>query len=653
MARSAILSNGRLAVGLNERGHVHDFYFPYVGLENLTTARSLHHKIGIWIGGAFSWTDDDAWDCSVDLSSDALTATCIMTNKVLGVSLRTIDFVDHEYDTWCRRIYVKNLTDSLQEIRLFMHQVFQISSAGRGDTALYEPDGNYILDYKGRVCLLIGGRSGSQEFDQYAVGNYGIEGKAGTYVDAEDGELSNHPVEHAGVDSVIRFCYQIQPGDEAQTDYWVVADDSQYACDNTHEVMRKGLDKRQKIHEQYWQEWLAISDARLSVLPGKERFLARKSLMTIKAHIDSRGGVIASCDSSIYNYGRDYYSYVWPRDGAYAIWPLIRLGYTEEPKAFIKFCRDLVTKDGYLMHKYQPDRAIGSTWHPLVHGKRRELAIQEDETATLLIALGEYYDYSKDADFVKELYESLVVKCADFLSSFIDPGTDLPHASYDLWEEKFLTTTYTTATVFAGLQVASELAEKFGTSEQKEKWTAACDKLVDRFPVFVNPDNQTFRKGFLYNQETDSLDFDNTVDISSMYGVMTFGFSPKDVNPSHAIEQTISSLRSSLESGGWPRYEGDNYFRVSDNVSNPWIIATLWVAQYFIRAGQFDSAKKLIHWVEERALPSGMFPEQVNPLDGTPKSVTPLVWSHAEYINTLLDLQHRQGDTESLDLKLE
>jgi GH15 family glucan-1,4-alpha-glucosidase len=117
-----------------------------------------------------------------------------------------------------------------------------------------------------------------------------------------------------------------------------------------------------------------------------------------------RHGLIASCDSSIYNYGKDYYSYVWPRDGAYAVWPLIRVGIFDEAKQFFSFCRDIIHPDGYLMHKYQPDRAIGSTWHPLIHGKHNELAIQEDETAIVIYMLGEYFETSKDTEFVQSLY---------------------------------------------------------------------------------------------------------------------------------------------------------------------------------------------------------------------------------------------------------
>jgi GH15 family glucan-1,4-alpha-glucosidase len=61
MARPVVLSNGQLFVGLDENALVHDFYYPYVGLENLTNARSLQHKIGVWVDGVFSWTDDGTW----------------------------------------------------------------------------------------------------------------------------------------------------------------------------------------------------------------------------------------------------------------------------------------------------------------------------------------------------------------------------------------------------------------------------------------------------------------------------------------------------------------------------------------------------------------------------------------------------------------
>lgn len=647
MARSVILGNGRLTVGLNEKGLVHDFYYPYVGLDNLTTSRSVHHKIGVWVDGDFSWMEDNAWQSSVDFSTEALISDVTLHNPDLMLTLKLKDFVDYEVDAFCRIITVHNDGDQHRSVRLFMHQVFQISRAGRGDTALYVPDEHYILDYKGRCTLLISGKQhNGEDFDEYAVGNYGIEGKQGTFKDAEDGELSGHNVEHGGVDSVIRFSLELKPHSNQTLDYWIVAADTQYNGEAIHNRLQKGLTGRLEANEHHWQHWLHTGASRLANVSDEYKAMVNKSLMVIKAHTDDRGGIIASCDSSIYNYGRDYYSYVWPRDGAYAIWPLIRLGYTEEPKAFFRFCKDIITDSGYLMHKYQPDRAIGSTWHPLLHNNRRELAIQEDETAIVIFMLGEFHHDSHDDEFTREMFGSFVVPATNFLCSFIDEATGLPHASYDLWEEKFLCSTYTAAATYRALITAADLAGKFGTGEQVRNWQEAAQSLLDRRQTFMNPDRAGYRKGFLLTPEG-SLDFDNTLDLSSLYGVITFGYYD-DLEDKQTIHEAIGEVERALynqsPSGGCPRYERDNYFRTSDRYpGNPWIITTLWLAQFYIRYRRFDEAVRIIQWAQSTALASGVMPEQINPETGDPLSVTPLVWSHAEYINTVLDISHIQA----------
>lgn len=341
MSRPVILGNGQLTVGLNENGLVHDFYYPYVGLDNLTTARSNDHKIGVWVDGKFSWVGSDNWIITINFETNALVSIVQMHNKDLRISLLLQDFVDHEFNMFCRKMTITNEADSPRDIRIFMHQVFEISRRGRGDTALFVPEENYILDYKGRYSLLIYGQSTEGTiFDQFAIGNYGIEGKEGTYKDAEDGELSGSPVEHGGVDSVLRFPCSLGANASMGLDYWIIAADSQYSAEQIHHTIKDdGLEKRLAETKHFWHEWLSPA---VKVIESADQELVdatKKSLMVIKAHIDKRGGIIASCDSSIYNYGRDYYSYVWPRDGAYAIWPLIRLGYQEEPKKFFEFCQ--------------------------------------------------------------------------------------------------------------------------------------------------------------------------------------------------------------------------------------------------------------------------------------------------------------------------
>src|SRR5665213_2883973 len=87
MARPVVLSNGQVFVGLDENGLVHDFYYPYVGLDNLTNARSSQHKIGVWVDGQFSWTDDGTWQISVDLEDDALISNVQMKSDKLGITI--------------------------------------------------------------------------------------------------------------------------------------------------------------------------------------------------------------------------------------------------------------------------------------------------------------------------------------------------------------------------------------------------------------------------------------------------------------------------------------------------------------------------------------------------------------------------------------
>ncbi len=642
MGRPVMLSNGRLAVGLNEFGLVHDFYYPYIGLENLTTARSLNHLIGVWINGKFSWVDDGSWQTSVDFDDDALISDIRLRHPKLAIELHLTDFVDVQHNAFCRRISVHNLAPRSRQVRLFLHQVFLISRSGRADTALFVPEENYILDYKGRCCLLAYGEQSGKPFDQYAVGIFGIEGKEGTFRDAEDGELSGNPVEHGGVDSVMRFSCHLKPQAHTTVDYWVVAADSQQAAEKVHHTIKsEGLTQRLAAAKAQWQTWLAPARSGLAVVADEYRTLAQKSLLIIKSHIDERGGIIASCDSSIFNYGRDYYSYVWPRDSAYVLWPLIRLGYQDEPKRFFEFCRDILMEDGYLMHKYQPDRAIGSTWHPLVHGRHAELAIQEDETAIVLYMLGQYYDQFQDDDFVRNLYETLIKPAANFLASYIDEQTHLPHASYDLWEEKFLTTTYSSAVVYQALLVAAQFAELFEYPDDAVGWQTVADSILEHVDTLFDTKQQIYRKGFLF--EDGKLQHDNVLDVSSLYGVMMFGLYT-DSKPLHQTAQAIeSTLLDRSPSKGCPRYLHDGYFASRPPyVGNPWLVTTLWMAQYYIRVGKLDRSKQLLAWVQEHCLPSGVMPEQVDPTDGKPVSVAPLIWSQAEYINTVLDLAERQ-----------
>jgi GH15 family glucan-1,4-alpha-glucosidase len=141
---------------------------------------------------------------------------------------------------------------------------------------------------------------------------------------------------------------------------------------------------------------------------------------------------------------------------------------------------------------------------------------------------------------------------------------------------------------------------------------------------------------------------DLTVD-ASLYGAFAFGAFPA----SHPmVRSTMAAVREQLwvptALGGCARYTNDTYQRVPTTTAmpgNPWIICTLWLAQYEIEAAETSAAlaraMPYLEWTAARARPSGVLPEQVDPYTGTPHSVAPLTWSHAEFVWTMGRLAER------------
>ncbi len=644
MSRPIVLSNGELHVGLNDFAEVHDFYYPYVGLENHAEAAGLRHKIGVWVEGSFSWLDDESWTFSFKYHDHSMIGETTADNKKLALRLEFTDCVDVSQAAFLRNIHIINMADKERDIRLFMHQVFVISNSRASDTCQYMPEDNTLLYYKGRRAFVISAEhEDKRPFDEYSIGICGIEGREGTFRDAEDGSLQSNHVEHGRVDSAIGIFERIAPLSSKRVYYWIAAGKSPYEAKLIHDrIKNKGVMHSMTITAAYWREWLKPSEPLLKNLPQKHGAELQKSLLVIKSHIDKRGAVMASLDTTMLNYSRDSYGYCWPRDAAYALWPLLRLGYTDEPLNFFAFCKRVMHTKGYLYHKYQADGALGSSWHPYVHkyGKVGP-PIQTDETAIVLFLVGQYYRMHKDPKFLKDYYISFVEPMANFLAGYT--GNDgLPLPSYDLWEQTYLTTTYTTALTYASLLEASELADSYGRIDDGARWRSAAEAMKGASSIFYNPYEKFFYKGFIDN-EKGVREFDATVDISSLYGVFMFGLFDRQ---SEEFEASVSSAKERLsvrrDSKAFVRYEHDDYYRDGDDSvqSNVWAVTSLWMAQIALEREGRESADKTIDFVLSSTKPGYLFAEQMRADDFEPTSVAPLIWSHAEFVSTLLDIVH-------------
>jgi glucoamylase len=130
------------------------------------------------------------------------------------------------------------------------------------------------------------------------------------------------------------------------------------------------------------------------------------------------------------------------------------------------------------------------------------------------------------------------------------------------------------------------------------------------------------------------------MDMASLYGPFMYARLPLDDSRLQAtVAQAEQDIVAQGPIGGVIRYPGDDYFLHKPQFhGNPWIVCTLWLAQYYQAAGRHDEAAGLLQWAMDRRLPSGVLSEQFDPETGAPIGVAPLVWSHAELVNTILDI---------------
>lgn len=655
MPRALVIGNGRVLINFDDKLIMRDLYFPRVGMINHISGH--RNALGIWVDGRFAWLDADGWQRTLGYRQDALVTDVVARHGSLGVELRINDAVHYRADIYLKRVRIRNLTDRGREIRLFFSHDFSINETEIGDTALYDPTTHAVIHYKRDMAFLIGGIGSGGGIAQFATGTKRFQGAEGTWRDAEDGKLEGNPIAQGSVDSTIGFRMDLSPNGEGYVDYWItMGSDFSGVRGLQHLVTTDTVESLMRKTETYWQSWVNKYQWDFGDLPGEVSGFYKRSLLTIRTQIDDSGAIIAANDTDILAANRDHYSYMWPRDGALVAYALDKAGYPEITERFFDFCRRVLTEGGFLWHKYHADGSVGSSWHPWVRSGHPQLPIQEDETALVLFALWHYYQHERNLEFVEGLYEPLVRPAADFLLGFRDARTGLPFSSFDLWEERRGVFTFTTASVYAGLRAASKFARLFGDYALAERYEGTAAEIRQRMLMYLyDEDLGRFIRGY-YIGDDGRMIKDLTLE-SSMHAITEFRtFDPNDpkvVRTMHAIEQ---GLWAKTPVGGVARYANDLYFQRSTDIDrvpgNPWIICTLWIAEWYIdRARTREDLRRpaeLIEWAMAHASQAGMLSEQLDPLTGGPVSVSPLTWSHATFVLAVLKYVERWRKVNNL-----
>lgn len=614
MPRPLVFGNGSLLVCFDRQHRARDLFWPNVGYPN----HLLGHinRVGVWCGGAFSWVESDSWQRILGYDGETSSGLSLWRSWDLGLEIEVRENVAADAPAFVRSMLVRDLRGTDRLVKLFFTQNFILGQSDVGNTAFYEPFAKALVHYRGPVYVAVGCGAENGEMEEYATGLCGFGGLEGTWRDAEDGSLSLNPIAQGSVDSTIGCSVNLPAQGQARVHYSLSLGSNLEEATRLHMTVSKSVDSLIEHTKSESTKWLShCSRLDLGRLSERAQSVFWRSLLTIRTQCDHNGAVLAANDSDILQTNRATYSYCWPRDASLVTATLVKLGYPEFLDRYFSFCAGIVSAERpYFLQKYRSDGSLGASWHPWIIQGESVVPFQQDETALTLYAMSK-----AEPEVAKSAWDKFGKYQAEFLLAHRTPS-GLPSPSWDPWEERYGTHFFTVCAVVAGLDSCSILS---GDS----KFKVAADQMVEVAESdFVDGAGVYMR----------CLESDQVADSAVLGGLLL-----SDRLWARADESASFLQRKlAVSTGGLARYEKDYYFRaVESEPGNPWVISTMWMSQWLSQIGDTDGALQHIEWAAERSETTGILAEQYHPLSGAPQSVSPLTWSHSQYIEAVLALE--------------
>ncbi len=626
MPRPLVLGNSQLLINYDRSYQIRDLYYPYVGQYNHVANEIC--KFGVFVDGKLVWTDDPTWNIEFRYLPGTLVGLTVLNNPSLGIRLLITESVDPVLPHHLRKIEITSTHEQIRTIKIVVHSDLRIQETDIGDTSLYHPEVDGLIHYKFNYAFLFGGRVEATGLNCYTTGL-----KLDTLSDAQDGILEGNAISQGAVESCYMLECNVSSSQPAFAETWMLISDS----------IQKSLDQFKSFpSNDLLNSFVTVSNPIQSRegLTAEQIWLCEQSKLIIQSQCDRGGAILAANDGDILETNRATYSFLWPRDGALVGLAMDAAEIPNINRQYQIFASKLLSKNQpYFLHKYSPDGCLGASWHPLVLDGERVIPFQQDETALTIYSMGQHFKQFPEANLMRTLYEKVVSIACNFMAEYRDSrGVPLP--SWDLWEERRGVHCYTIATTIAAFKEAAWMATQLEITADISRWNTLASELTEILRTkFWNPKRAAFYR----------MLGDETMD-SAILSVVLFGaLPPLDPLAVMAVNTVDEILNDRKGIGGVSRYEGDYYFRKSEDFpGNPWIICTMWLAQ--VRMMQAQSRKELavqanaLDWVLHRAEKTGIMGEQFHPATGAPLSVSPLTWSHAEYVSCVCLFKKRWAE---------
>ena len=452
-----------------------------------------------------------------------------------------------------------------------------------------------------------------------------------------DGAIGGKDYIGMSPDSAISFDIGLlKPGEEKEFCLYVLVTDNSKInllneLDNEIERIRK-IDIRDEEDDakKYWKKFLKehtkydIPKENKQIKKIYDRTILLMPLLMNK----TTGGISAGIESDEYKTRCGRYSYCWPRDGIHITEALDEIGMEKEAEKFYKvFCKMTQNKSGGWEQRFYTDGRLAPSW-----------GYQIDETAAVIFGVYNHYLKTKEVKFLKDVLK-MCENAAGFLEKYVEDlleGKNKVHPSYDLWEEYEGITFYSVSSIFAAyssmIQIYKIIKDEYSNNRLKQEQIENRRKNLEKrvrqikeyaLKTFYDEDKKCFVRNTI----------DRRLDISILGAVYPFKMiTAKEKRVLTTIERMNMTLRT--YTGGYIRYEGDTY----NGGYNPWVIANLWMTNYYLEAGMKKEARECFEFVVRSASKHGYLGEQVNNETMEPSWIIGLTWSHAMFINVLKKL---------------
>ena len=621
----AIIGNKNLKATFSKKGELLRLYYPNIDFRQFID----EFMVGLKVNDSRLINLSD--DINNVYSQEYVEQTNILNTEIINTyfNLKIIqtDFVSSKENILVRRYKLINNNNIKLNVDLLLHSKL-LSNYNNSVSGMYKDQTlmQYMHDYTFAI------------FSKNKPLSYQINN---TSENINEGLIGGKDYIGMSIDSSISYNFgEIEPGKEEIIDIIISVYDNKKKTeiieDENIRLKKLDIDKQLEDTNKYWKNYLKKHDKLNLPTPINEKerkikkIYERSILLFPLLYNNETGGISASAEVDENHTKCGRYSYCWPRDAIFITKGMYKLGMEKEVEKFYKsFCANTQSKNGMWEQRFYTDGNLAPSW-----------GYQVDETASVVYGVYDYYTHKQEVKFLKDNLK-MCEKAVFFLEKYVDNvlNNKEMQLSYDIWEECESIHTYSMATIFGAFKAMLNINEivkpLYETNRLKLEQIAKSNQKIEKYMIDIkkyvlNHFYDEDKKCFIRNEK------DRKMDISLLGLIYPFNmFSPKEKKIQNTVERINMTLRT--YTGGYLRYEGDNYIG-----GNPWIIANLWLAEYYLEAGIKNKARECFDFAIIGSNQHGLLPEQVNNDTMDPAWVIGLGWSHAMFINVLEKLYSNQ-----------